>query len=706
MLPLVRRLCKNKTAVILSVSLLLLVSGMAAAADIGVELGADDDLTVLGTGGTVPDPDVEIKGFSIFGSTNVLTYISTAPGNTVFNGAVQVSSSVYVVGVSTFTGNAFFGSSITVSSIRGLSAPLNDDAAATKAYVDAALDTCALGNATTADIVQGKSADINCDNFAEAGTLATQTLAVSTDEVKTGVYAATWLSVVDTDLAVANIRAGYDIFGHAGSFTSGATAAAGDIMNGLTAGVNGTIITGTLPTRTLSPSSNNVLAGYYNATTLSAVDADLAAGNIAVSTVIFGVTGTYTSDANAVAADMLSGKTAYINGVKITGSLATQTLDPASNNVNAGYYNATTLSAVDADLAAGNIAVSTVIFGVTGTYTNDATAVAADMLSGKTAYVNGVKITGNVPAGSNVSGGEGLKTFTITDGLYSGNKTATANDADLAAGNIKSGVTIFGVAGTLETAPPAPAVGGTWLLVPGDSSLGTMDFYVQKYEAKNVSSLPTSQASGTPWVSVTQTEAKNRCEALGAGYHLLTMEEAQTINRNIENTAWNWTGGSVGSGGLWRGHTDNSPANSLAADITGDPDDDPYVGTGNTTPSIERRVHQLSSGQSLWDWAGNVWEWVDMTCTAGTGAGYWYNSAAWVEWSDGNLSDYEKGRAGPAGAYTSTHNAGRYYGCSVTGNAVFRGGSWYNDATAGVFAFDANVAPSYSSTGIGFRCGR
>ncbi|MDP2866958.1 MAG: hypothetical protein Q8O90_12010, partial [Elusimicrobiota bacterium] len=469
------------------------------------ELGAEDDLTVFGTGGTVPDPDVEIKGFSIFGSTSVLTYISTAPGNTVFNGAVQISSDVYVVGRSTFIGNAFFGSSITVSSIRGLSAPLSADSAASKAYVDAALDTCALGSAVAADIVAGKSADINCDNFAEVGTLAAQTLAVSTDEVKTGVYAATWLSVVDADLAAANIRSGYTIFGHAGTFTSGATAAAGNIMSGLTAGVNGAIITGTLATQTLNPANDTVNAGYYAGTTLSAVDADLAPGNIAVSTTIFGMVGTYTSDSNAIAADILTTKTAYVNGVKLTGTLATQTLNPANDTVTAGYYNATTLSAVDPDLAAGNIAVSTTIFGKLGTYTNDATAIAANILSGQTAYVNGVKITGTVPAGANVSGGEGLKTFTITDGLYSGNKTATANDADLAVGNIKSGVTIFGVAGTLETAPPAPAVGGTWLLVPGNSALGTRDFYVQKYEAKNVASVPTSEIAGFPWVSITQT---------------------------------------------------------------------------------------------------------------------------------------------------------------------------------------------------------
>jgi hypothetical protein len=56
-------------------------------------------------------------------------------------------------------------------------------------------------------------------------------------------------------------------------------------------------------------------------------------------------------------------------------------------------------------------------------------------------------VTGNVAAGSNVSGADGARTFDIPDGLYSG-KTATANDLDLVADNIRQGANIFGVAGS------------------------------------------------------------------------------------------------------------------------------------------------------------------------------------------------------------------------------------------------------------------
>ena len=37
-----------------------------------------NDLKVAGDSGTVPDPDLEVKGFFIFGSTSMLTHISTA----------------------------------------------------------------------------------------------------------------------------------------------------------------------------------------------------------------------------------------------------------------------------------------------------------------------------------------------------------------------------------------------------------------------------------------------------------------------------------------------------------------------------------------------------------------------------------------------------------------------------------------------------
>jgi len=52
--------------------------------------------------------------------------------------------------------------------------------------------------------------------------------------------------------------------------------------------------------------------------------------------------------------------------------------------------------------------------------------------------------------GEDVIGGEGELVLAIPAANYPAGKTATAKDADLTAGNIKSGVDIFGILGTLS----------------------------------------------------------------------------------------------------------------------------------------------------------------------------------------------------------------------------------------------------------------
>jgi len=174
-------------------------------------------------------------------------------------------------------------------------------------------------------------------------------------------------------------------------------------------------------------------------------------------------------DANgASTADVLTGKTFWGLltgggwGLK-TGNLATQTPDNTTVSQSAGYYEDFNLSTVDTDLATGNIRAGAVIFGVAGdgnvVDTSSGDAATGDMIAGKKAWVDGAEVTGTATAGTNVDGAEGSKTFTIPNGLYIDNKTATAHDADLAAPNIASGIQIFGVTGTAVVATGTATAG-------------------------------------------------------------------------------------------------------------------------------------------------------------------------------------------------------------------------------------------------------
>ena len=81
--------------------------------------------------------------------------------------------------------------------------------------------------------------------------------------------------------------------------------------------------------------------------------------------------------------------------------------------------------------------------------TSDANATAGDMLDGKTGYVNGTKVTGNIQSKSAATYTPGTSDQTIASGQYLSGAQTIEGDSNLTASNIKSGVSIFGVSGTL-----------------------------------------------------------------------------------------------------------------------------------------------------------------------------------------------------------------------------------------------------------------
>ena len=160
------------------------------------------------------------------------------------------------------------------------------------------------------------------------------------------------------------------------SMTPG-TADATEILSGETAYVNGNKVTGTMPNntaeqKTLNPGNSYTIAkGYHDGT-----------GTVSVPTLATLTPGT------AEAKEILTGETAYVNGTKVTGTMPNnaaeqKTLQPGETySIAKGYHDGT-----------GNVSVSSLETLTSGTATADS------ILAGKTAYVNGNKVTGTM--GSN-----------------------------------------------------------------------------------------------------------------------------------------------------------------------------------------------------------------------------------------------------------------------------------------------------------------
>lgn len=185
-------------------------------------------------------------------------------------------------------------------------------------------------------------------------------------------------------------------------------------------------------------------------------------------------------------------------------------------------------------------------------------------------------------------------------------------------------------------------------------------------------------ATAAPWVRINYAEAGQACTAIGG--KLITELQYLAIAHDIAAQGINWTGGKVGVGGVFQGlhqgHVDVAqPGDFVSNDES------------------ERRWHQLSNGEKVFDFAGNAYSWVF-----------------------DDVQGDEQGLVARAFAEESPSIATAPHPCmengmgwrpdagsNWSGGALVRGGFWDDEDGAGVFYLGIGW-PGSRVGFIGFRC--
>lgn len=195
----------------------------------------------------------------------------------------------------------------------------------------------------------------------------------------------------------------------------------------------------------------------------------------------------------------------------------------------ANYINKVIVNGVTKiDLTGDTVTAETLISGatahdksgapITGTNdwdsnTTDATAAAAEILATKTAYINKAKVTGTMPNRGAADGVISTKTgtYTIQNGYHDGSGTVGIDpieQAKIIATNIREGITVLGVEGTMtgteDVVAGSPTITPnfeTQTIVP-DSTTSPAQNYLAQVTVNPIPTSETDNAAGGKTLTV------------------------------------------------------------------------------------------------------------------------------------------------------------------------------------------------------------